>query len=358
MDAFYASVEQRDNADYRGKPLVVGYSGQRGVVAAASYEARKFGIHSAMPSLTAKRLCPELIFAQPRFDVYKAISAQIMEIFKEYTDKVEPLSLDEAFLDVSENKKNMLSATLIAKEIKQKIYEKTQLTASAGVSYNKFLAKIASDINKPDGIFVITPEKSDAFISKLPISKFYGIGKVTEKKMYKIGVFTGADLKEISEAKLVKLFGKTGSMYYKFCRGIDIREVEANYVRKSLGVEETFLEDISEPVELLRALHDIVEELNRKVSKKVFNAKTLILKIKFEDFTSVTRSKTVSYYINSEQLMFDLAKDLLLKEQKIQKKKIRLLGVSLKKSENQKTVEEDTNLKTTQLTFEFMEWEY
>ena len=242
MDAFYASIEQRDNPEYRGKPLAVGYGEKRGVVAAASYEARKYGVYSAMPS--ALRKCPNIIFAPPRFDVYRNVSNQIMQIFHEYTSLVEPLSLDEAFLDVSVNNKGTRSATLIAKEIKQKIYNRTHLTSSAGVSYNKFLAKIASDYRKPDGLFVIEPDKAEAFVEKLPIDKFFGVGKVTAKRMFELGIRTGYDLKQWSEIDLVREFGKAGISYWHFARGIDDREVESERVRKSLGAEVTFMDDL------------------------------------------------------------------------------------------------------------------
>ncbi|HLP05808.1 MAG TPA: DNA polymerase IV, partial [Paludibacter sp.] len=243
MDAFFASIEQRDNPDYRGKPLAVGHAGTRGVVAAASYEARKYGVRSAMASKTALRKCPQLIFVMPRFDVYKSVSSQVLEIFREYTDLVEPLSLDEAFLDVTENHKNMPSATHIALEIKQKIFEKLSLTASAGVSFNKFLAKIASDFNKPNGIYVVTPETAAQFVEKLEIEKFYGVGKVTAKRMHQLGINTGADLKQWSIEGLVANFGKAGHFYYQNARGIDHRPVEPQHIRKSVGAETTFGHD-------------------------------------------------------------------------------------------------------------------
>ena len=228
MDAFYAPIEQRDHPEYRGKPVAVGYGEKRGVVAAASYEARKYGVHSAMPSVTALRKCPHIIFATPRFDVYRSVSNQVMQVFHEYTRLVEPLSLDEAFLDVTENYPGNPSATLIAKEIKQKIFNRTRLTASAGVSYNKFLAKIASDMRKPNGLFVIEPEKADAFIEKLPVTKFFGVGKVTAARMEKLGIQTGKDLKQWSEIDLVDEFGKAGMAYYNYVRGIDDGVVESN----------------------------------------------------------------------------------------------------------------------------------
>lgn len=333
MDAFYASIEQRDNPEYRGKSLAVGYGGKRGVVAAASYEARKYGVHSAMPSVTALRKCPDLIFVMPRFDVYKSVSAQIMQIFKEYTDLVEPLSLDEAFLDVTENKKRMEIATEIAKEIKQKIFNQTRLTASAGVSFNKFIAKIASDYRKPDGLTIITPQRAEKFLEKLPIEKFFGIGRVTAQRMHELGIKNGFDLKQYDESELVRRFGKMGSMYYQFVRGIDEREVESEHVRKSLGAEETFSEDLYRMVDLLSALDEIAREVHRRAEKRNFIAKTLTLKVKYADFAIITRGRTVDYYLKTYEQLFDLAKELLLLVEDIEERKIRLLGLSLKNAE-------------------------
>lgn len=354
MDAFYASIEQRDNPEYRGKPLAVGYSGKRGVVAAASYEARRYGVHSAMASVTALRNCPHLIFVMPRFDVYKAVSAQVMQIFRDYTDKVEPLSLDEAFLDVTENKKEMEIATEIAKEIKQKIYHQTRLTASAGVSYNKFLAKIASDYKKPNGLFVITPKKAEKFLEKLSIERFYGVGKVTAQRMHDLGIQTGLDLKQHSETDLIRHFGKAGSMYYHFVRGIDDREVESERVRKSLGAEETYSEDIYQMVDLLAALDEIAAEVHRRAEKRKFLAKTLTLKVKYADFTIITRSKTVDYYIRTYEQLFELGKELLLLVDDIEEKKIRLMGLTLKNADTETPVSPDMPI---QLTLDFKEEE-
>lgn len=330
MDAFYASIEQRDNPDYRGKPVAVGYGEKRGVVAAASYEARRYGVHSAMPSVTALRKCPHLIFVMPRFDHYRNISNQIMQIFLEYTDKVEPLSLDEAFLDVTVNHKGNRSATLIAKEIKQKILNRTRLTASAGVSYNKLLAKIASDYKKPDGLFVIEPAEAEVFVEKLPVGSFFGVGKVTAARMEELGIKTGADLKQWSEIDLVHEFGKAGIAYYHFARGIDDREVESERVRKSLGAEETFTEDLGEMVDILAALDQIVAEVHRRADKKKFLARTLTLKIKYTDFTMITRSRTLGHYIRSQAELFDIGKELLLQVDDLQEQKIRLMGLTLK----------------------------
>ena len=333
MDAFYASIEQRDNPAYRGKPVAVGYGERRGVVAAASYEARRYGIHSAMPSVTALRKCPHLIFVMPRFDHYRQVSNQIMQIFLEYTDKVEPLSLDEAFLDVTVNHKGSRSATLIAKEIKQKIFNRTRLTASAGVSYNKFLAKIASDYKKPNGLFVIEPSDAEAFLETLPVKKFYGGGKVTAARMEELGIKTGADLRQWSEVDLVHEFGKAGIAYYHFARGVDEREVESERVRKSLGAEETFSDDLSEMVDLLAALHQLAAELQRRAEKKKFLDRKLTLKIKFADFTQITRSRTVTYYLRTYNQLFDLGKELLLQVDELQDQKIRLMGLTLKNAD-------------------------
>ncbi|MDD2315286.1 MAG: DNA polymerase IV [Proteiniphilum sp.] len=333
MDAFYASIEQRDNPDYRGKPVAVGYGEKRGVVAAASYEARRYGIHSAMPSVTALRKCPHLIFVMPRFDHYRQVSSQIMQIFLEYTDKVEPLSLDEAFLDVTVNHKGNRSATLIAKEIKQKILNRTRLTASAGVSYNKFLAKIASDYKKPNGLFVIEPAEAEAFVEKLPVNKFFGVGRVTAARMEELGIKTGADLKQWSEVDLVREFGKAGITYYHFARGVDDREVESERVRKSLGAEETFFDDLSEMVDLLAALDQLAAEVQRRAEKKKFLARTLTLKIKYADFTVITRSRTVEHYIRTYSQLFDLGKELLLQVDDLQEQKVRLMGLTLKNAD-------------------------
>src|SRR5690554_996045 len=333
MDAFYASIEQRDNPEYRGKPVAVGYGEKRGVVAAASYEARKYGVHSAMPSVTALRKCPHLIFTPPRFEVYRSVSNQIMQIFQEYTSMVEPLSLDEAFLDVTVNNKGSRSATLIAKEIKQKIFNRTHLTASAGVSYNKFLAKIASDYQKPDGIFVIEPHKAETFVDKLPVNKFFGVGKVTAKRMDELGIKTGYDLKLWTELDLAREFGKAGISYYNFARGIDNREVESERVRKSLGAEVTFLDDLYEIVDILGALDQIAHEVQRRAEKRKFMAKTVILKIKYADFTVITRSKTVNNFVNNYEKLFEIGKELLLQVDDIEEKRIRLMGLTLKKSD-------------------------
>jgi len=326
MDAFYASVEQLDHPEWSGKPLVVGGSEARGVIAAASYEARKFGIYSAMSSVLAARKCPELIFAKPRFDRYKEISMQIREIFLEYTDLVEPLSLDEAFLDVTQNKLDLKSAILIARQIRAKIKEKTGLNASAGISYNKFLAKTASDLNKPNGQAVILPEEAEAFLEKLPIHKFYGIGKVTAEKMKNLGIHSGADLKQFSLQFLTKKFGKSGAQYFDIVRGIHLSEVQPHRVRKSLSAENTFQDDLLQAEDFEKGLKAVYEELTRRIEKTRIKGRTITLKIKFSDFTQQTRSKTLDQYPDDPKI-WTIALELLRQEEP--KKPIRLIGIGL-----------------------------
>jgi DNA polymerase-4 len=330
MDAFYASVEQRDQPELKGKAVIVGGDpNHRGVVAACSYEARKFGIHSAMASSTAYKLCPDAIFIRPRFDVYKAVSSEIREIFHEYTDLVEPLSLDEAFLDVSQNFKQMASATLIAREIKKKIYYRTGgLTASAGVSFNKFLAKVASDINKPDAITVITPEMANRFIDRLPIRKFFGVGKVTEEKMIGLGIQTGADLKKFTREKLLQLFGKSGSYFYNIAHGKDDRPVEPNRIRKSIGKETTLLEDIDDTDQMLEILETIAVKLENVLIRHEAKGRTITLKIKYSDFRSITRSSTILASADTAAVIMRHIKPLLAKTE-AGEKKVRLLGISI-----------------------------
>lgn len=311
MDAFFASVEQRDNQQLRGKPVAVGGSSERGVVAAASYEARKFGVHSAMPSIIAARKCPSLIFVKPRFDVYKEVSNQIREIFHEYSDLVEPLSLDEAYLDVTHNKKNLPSATLIAREIKARIKDKTNLTASAGISINKFLAKIASDVNKPDGLFLIPPKDAVKYVENLSIENFYGIGKVTAEKMHKMGIRIGLDLKKYSEADLVKHFGKTGRYFYEIARAQDDRQVNPNRIRKSLGAENTFSQDLLNKEDVLKQLEEISFTLLERMNRTSTKGKTLVLKIKYADFRLITRSKTIADWITTQEDLEQLYSPLL-----------------------------------------------
>jgi DNA polymerase-4 len=328
MDAFFASVEQRDNPEYRGKPIVVGGQGARGVVAAASYEARKYGIHSAMPSKTAIKKCPFLIFVRPRFEAYKQVSDQIREIFLEYTDLVEPLSLDEAYLDVTHHKKGKPSATLIAKEIKQRILEETGLTASAGISVNKFLAKIASDYRKPNGLFLIKPDEAEAFVENLPIEKFFGIGKVTAEKMHKMHIATGADLKKLSEYELIKHFGKQGIYYYHIARAIDTRQVEPERARKSVGAENTFTTDITDIQEMLQELEEIAKTLFDRIIKSNSFGKTLTLKVKFHDFKQITRSKTLSNEITNYEILWASSLEIFNKTN-LYGQKVRLFGLSV-----------------------------
>ncbi|KPM48668.1 DNA polymerase IV [Jiulongibacter sediminis] len=328
MDAFFASVEQRDNPELRGKPVAVGGSAQRGVVAAASYEARKFGVKSALPSVTAKRHCPNLIFVKPRFDQYKRVSNQIREIFAEYTPLIEPLSLDEAYLDVTENLKGIETATEIARQIRQKVKEQTQLTASAGVSFNKFLAKTASDVNKPDGMFVIKPHQAQAFVEKLEVRRFFGIGKVTAEKMVKLGIFTGKELREKSLEYLVNHFGKAGQYYYEICRGEDHRQVNPERIRKSVGVENTFKTDYNEPDDLYRELDIILEELQKRLQRSKAYGKTVTLKIKYQDFEQITRSRTSQLLIMDQNTIGHMAYELLNALLPLNKG-VRLMGVTL-----------------------------
>ena len=327
MDAFYASIEQRDDPDLRGKPIAVGGSSSRGVVAAASYEARQFGVYSAMSSKIAARKCPSLIFVKPRFEVYRATSLVIRCIFKEYTDLIEPLSLDEAYLDVTENKLNVPSASIIAKQIKQKIKDTTGLIASAGVSVNKFLAKIASDYDKPDGFFVITPEQAPHFVDNLPIEKFHGIGKVTAEKMHRMGITKGADLKQYDENQLVRNFGKVGMYYYQIARGIDERPVNPNRDRKSVGAENTFHDDLLDQNEIRKEFDHIVSTVWQRVKKAKVNGKTVTVKIRTFDFNTITRSRTLSLPLQEEQELKKIAEDLLMNN--LNGQPIRLLGVTV-----------------------------
>jgi DNA polymerase-4 len=328
MDAFYASVEQRDDASLRGKPVAVGGGGMRGVVAAASYEARVYGVRSAMPSVTAKRLCPDLIFVRHRFDVYREVSGQIREVFREYTDLVEPLSLDEAYLDVTENKFGIDSAIQIAKEIKAKIKERTQLTASAGVAQNKFLAKIASDLHKPDGLTFIPPEKALEFMDQLPIEKFFGIGKKTAAKMKKLNIHKGSDLRKWTELELARRFGKSGRHYYRMIRAIDDRPVKPHRPRKSLSAENTFFNDLSTEAEMLEALQKIANKVEERLAKGGFEGYTVTLKIKYHDFELRTRSKTVAFAVSKAAQMMEIARELLHRPA-FPERPVRLLGLGV-----------------------------
>lgn len=326
MDAFYASVEQHDNPALRGKAIAVG-GGHRGVVSAASYEARKYGVRSAMSSKTAKDKCPHLIFVPHRFPRYIEISGMIREIFNEYTDLVEPLSLDEAYLDVTENKKGIESANQIAKEIRQKIFEKTGLTASAGISVNKFLAKVASDINKPNGQKTIHPEKIEKFLEELPVEKFYGVGKVTANKMFSLAIYKGKDLKKRSLEDLTRLFGKSGKYYYDVVRGIHHSEVEPHRIQKSVAVERTFFEDLSDEQQIYEKLESLSKELHQRLAKNNIMGRSLALKIKYKDFSLFTRSITKEEYFSSPEQYFKTSKKLW--ELRPYDKEVRLLGLSL-----------------------------
>ncbi len=327
MDAFYASVEQFDNPELRGKPVAVGGTSDRGVVSAASYEARKFGVRSAMSSVIAIQNCPDLIFVKSNFKRYREVSNQIRKIFYEFTDKVEPLSLDEAYLDVTENKKGNPSATLIAEEIRKKIKEKTGLNASAGISINKFIAKVASDMNKPNGQKTVAPQEVIQFLEKLEIKKFFGVGKVTAQKMYRLGIFTGKDLKEKTKKYLEQHFGKSGKFYYQVVRGEHFSEVKPSRTRKSLAAERTFSKNISSEIFMIKKLEVIAKEVEKRLKKSKVAGKTITLKIKYSDFTLQTRSKTLPYYISDKNVIVETVKELLY--QATMKNSVRLLGISL-----------------------------
>jgi DNA polymerase-4 len=346
MDAFYASVEQMDNPSLRGKPLAVGGNEIRGVVSAASYEARKFGVRSALSGALAKKYCPELIFVKPRFDRYKEISNKIRKIFYDYTDLVEPLSLDEAYLDVTQNKKGNPSASLIAQEIRLRILNEVGLSASAGISINKFVAKVASDYNKPNGQKTVPPDEVLPFLEELPIRKFYGVGKVTTEKMYQLGIFTGLDLKNKSLEFLEKHFGKSGNFYYKVVRGIHNSEVKSDRITKSVAAEHTFDENLSSEIFMEERLQIIANQLERRLKKYNIAGKTVTLKIKYSDFTQQTRSKTLPYFISDKALLMETARELLYQER--MKDSVRLLGISLNNlnTEIKKTI-------VVQLKFDF-----
>ncbi len=328
MDAFYASVEQRDFPELKGKPVAVGGSSQRGVVASASYEARAYGVRSAMPSVVAKRKCPELIFVKSRFDVYREVSQQIREIFLEYTDLVEPLSLDEAYLDVTENKKQIWSAIKIAQEIRAKINEQTDLTASAGVSFNKFLAKIASDINKPNGLKVILPEEAELFLEELPIGEFHGIGKVTAERMKRMGILNGKNLKEMGKLELLQRFGKVGAFYYRIVRAQDERPVNPHRIRKSIGAERTFSEDVHQLAEMRARLQPIIATVFKYMQNNDNFGRTVTLKLKDPEFKIHTRSRTFAGEIRSQQKMESIVYQLLAQHWE-EGAPVRLLGVSV-----------------------------
>lgn len=350
MDAFYASVEERDDPSLRGKPLAVGGAERRGVVCSASYAARKFGVRSAQPGFKAKQLCPDLIFVRPDFEKYKEASNIIRDIFYEYTDLVEPLSLDEAYLDITENKFGISSALMIAEEIRQKIYQQTQLTASAGVSYNKFLAKTASDINKPNGIKVITFEEAPEFLASLPVKRFFGVGKKTADKMERMGIFTGKELLNLDKLALSKRFGKSGLYYYDIVRGKDLREVKPHRRRKSIGIERTYGDDVSDTGILILKLKELLTKLWSSLDHKNTYGRTITLKLRYKDFTTLSRSKSTKLFMEdmavAEKIVDDLFEKMLPLEQSV-----RLLGLSISNLNN----EEPSFLK--QLTFPFDEEE-
>ena len=351
MDAFYASVEQMDNPELKGKPIAVGGSEKRGVISAASYEARKFGVKSAMAGNLASKLCPELIFVRPHFERYAEISKKIRKIFYDYTDLVEPLSLDEAYLDVTNNKIGNPSASLIAKEIRERIFNEVGLTASAGISINKFIAKVASDCNKPNGQKTVNPEEVIEFLEQLDIRKFYGVGKVTAEKMYQLGIFTGYDLKQKTIEYLDIHFGKSGKYYYYVVRGIHNSEVKPNRIRKSLAAERTFSENLSSEVFMLEKLKHIAEEVHKRLTKSKVSGKTITLKIKYSDFTLQTRSKTLPYFISDKALILDTATALLYQEKL--SNSVRLLGISMSNLNTETKNTQEQKSVSVQLKFEF-----
>jgi DNA polymerase-4 len=329
MDAFFASVEQRDFPELRGRPVIVGGRPEsRGVVAACSYEARKFGVHSAMPSAQAAKLCKDAVFVPHRFDAYREASAGITKVFKCFTDMIEPLSLDEAYLDVTDRAKELGSATEVARLIKKQIQDELNLTASAGVSYNKFLAKIASDMDKPDGLYVIRPEVAEIFVEQLDIRKFFGVGKVTEKKMHALGIYTGADLKKKSEVELQTEFGQSGSYYHRVARGIDERPVRSHRIRKSIGKETTFEGNVVNKAPIWKTLLGIAERLEATLESKQLLARTITLKVKYSDFELNTRSKTeLGGFISKDDISGVLPE--LLRKTEVGKRPIRLIGITL-----------------------------
>ena len=358
MDQFFAAVEQRDNPELKGKPIAVGHDAERGVVSTASYEARRFGVHSAQSIQVAKRLCPQLIIVEPHFQRYKEVSAQLHEIFHDYTDLIEPISLDEAFLDVTENK-TMVStnrqgkyAMDIAREIKQRIRKTTGLTASAGVSYCKFLAKIASDWRKPDGLTVIHPDRALDFIAQLKVEKIWGVGQKTAEKMHRMGIFTGQELRNMSLTRLTQEFGKMGQVFYDFSRGIDNRPVISEWERKSVSCEQTFESDISENSAVTIYLYHTVLELVRRIEKNDFEGRTLTLKVKFLDFQQITRSITVDHILRTKDEILPLAKQLM-QSVEFHSHPIRLLGLGVS---NQKSATAQEQQPWVELELEFEPW--
>jgi DNA polymerase-4 len=351
MDAFYASVAQLDNPELKGKPVAVGGSSKRGVISAASYEARIFGVRSAMSSMLAIKLCPDLIFVKSDFKRYKEISNIVRDIFYEYTEMVEPLSLDEAYLDVTNNRKGNPSATMIAKEIRHKIKERTGLNASAGISINKFIAKVASDINKPNGQKTVPPEEVISFLEQLDIKKFYGVGKVTQKKMYRLGIYTGKDLKAKSSEYLSEHFGKSGRYYYHVVRGKHTSIVSPTRTRKSLAAERTFSENITSEIFMIERLTDIATEVEKRLLKNEVAGKTITLKIKYSDFTLQTRSKTLPFFISRKDVIIDTVKELLFQSE--MKDSVRLLGISLSNLNTEKGKHKEQKEVAVQLKFDF-----
>ena len=352
MDQFFAAVEQLDQPELRGKPIAVGHDAERGVVSTASYEARRYGVHSAQSIQVAKRLCPQLIIVEPHFQRYKEVSAQLHEIFHEYTDLIEPISLDEAFLDVTENKKGMSLGVDIAREIKQRIRETTGLTASAGVSYCKFLAKIASDWRKPDGLTVVHPDKALDFIAQLKVEKIWGVGQKTAEKLHRMGVFTGLDLRNMPLSRLTQEFGKIGQVFYDFSRGIDNRPVVSEWERKSVSCERTFEADISDNAAVTIHLYHTVLELVRRIEKNSFEGRTLTLKVKFLDFQQITRSITVDHTLRTKDDILPLAKQLMA-EVEYHSHPIRLLGLGVS---NQKASALEETRNWIELELEFEPW--
>ena len=350
MDQFFAAVEQLDHPEQKGKPIAVGHDAERGVVSTASYEARRFGVHSAQSIQVAKRLCPQLVIVEPHFHRYKEVSAELHDIFHDYTDLIEPISLDEAFLDVTENKKGIELGVDIAREIKQRIKETTGLTASAGVSYCKFLAKIASDWRKPDGLTVIHPDKALDFIAQLKVEKIWGVGQKTAEKMHRMGIFTGADLRQASLAHLQQAFGKMGSVFHDFAHGIDERPVISEWERKSVSCEQTFEKDINQNADVTIHLYHTVLELVRRIEKNDFEGRTLTLKVKFQDFQQITRSITADHILRTKDEILPLAKQLMYSIE-FHSHPIRLLGLGVS---NQKNIPQE-HQRWIELELEFMD---
>ena len=352
MDAFFASIEQRDHPEFKGKPIAVGHDGPRGVVAAASYEARCYGVRSAMAIVTAKRYCPGLIVVDSDYHYYKEVSKNVHRIFTDYTDKIEPLSIDEAFLDVTDNADGIGSAIDIAHKIRRRIREELHLTASAGISYNKFLAKIASDYRKPDGQFSVSPEEAVDFLAMLSIDKFWGVGSKTCECMHKMGVFTGYDLKAVSQKHLIEVFGKMGTVYYNFARGIDDRPVEPISERKSVGCEQTMEKDITMPSQMRIVLYHLVIELVDRIKKAHFDGRTLTLKIKYSNFKTTTRSESYDHSLQAKEEILHEAKRLLQKVDYSIIKPVRLIGLSVCKLEGEDKSERNPNWIQGWLDFE------